>query len=407
MGTKFKSLACHLKTLPDPRKEKGRRHVLLDVLVIAVLAALCGIDDWESTEYFAKGQEDWLRTFLALPNGIPSHDTFNRIFRMLDPRAFGEVFLAWAGGIREKIPEDVIAFDGKALRASLGQGKPPLHVVSAWSVGNGMVLGQRAVDEKSNEITAIPELVKILHLRDCIVTIDAMGCQKAIGEEIVARKADYVLAVKANQERLFEAIQASFARLDADPSAVAHFSTESQEEGHGRKEFRRVTIVDGVHRLPEDILFSWPRLETLMRIQSVTQRGNKIESEERFFISSMAMRRAETIAKCPRAHWGIENRLHWVLDVVFREDANRTRMGHAAECGAILRHIVMNLLRRDPNPEKRSLRSRRLKAALAPDYRMVALLGFPSCYRPVIQPRPKTYIAIKGTKFPIHPLLLG
>jgi predicted transposase YbfD/YdcC len=308
MGTKFKSLACHLGALPDPRKVKGRRHVLLDVLVIAVLAALCGIDDWESTVYFARGQEDWLRTFLALPNGIPSHDTFNRIFRMLDPRAFGEAFLAWVGGIREKIPEDVVAFDGKTLRASLCQGKPPLHVVSAWSVGNGMVLGQRAVDEKSNEIKAIPELVKILDLRGCIVTIDAMGCQKAIVEEIVARKADYVLAVKADQERLFEAIQASFATLDADPSAVPHFSTESQEEGHGRKEFRRVTIVDGVHRLPEDILFSWPRLETLMRIQTVTQRGDKVEREERFFISSMPMRRAETIARCPRLHWGIESR---------------------------------------------------------------------------------------------------
>jgi predicted transposase YbfD/YdcC len=407
MGTKLKSLACHLGTLPDPRKVKGRRHVLLDILIIAVLAALCGIDDWEGTVDFAKGQEAWLRTFLALPNSIPSHDTFNRVFRLLDPRAFSEVFLSWVGGIREKIPEDVVALDGKTLRASLSKGKPPLHVVSAWSVGNGMVLGQRSVDVKSNEIKAIPELLKVLDLRGCIVTIDAMGCQKVIAEEIVARKADYVLAVKANQERLFEALQANFARLDVEPSAFPHFSTESQEEGHGRKEFRRVTILDGVRQLPEDILFSWPRLETLMRIQSVTQRGDKIEREERFYISSMPMGRAETLASCPRAHWGIENRLHWTLDVAFREDSNRNRVGNVAECGAILRHVVLNLLRRDPNPEKRSIRRRRLKAALAPDYRLVALLGFPTCYKPVVQPRPKTYIAIKDKKFPIHPLLLG
>jgi len=168
-----------------------------------------------------------------------------------------------------------------------------------------------------------------------------------------------------------------------------------------------VTILDAVRHLPEDILFSWSRLETLMRIQSVTQRGDKTEREERVYISSMPMRRAETTATCPRAHWGIENRLHWTLDVAFREDGNRNRKGNVAECGAILRHVVLNLLRRDPNPEKRSIRRRRLKAALAPDYRLVALLGFPTCYQPVVPARPKTYIAIKDTKFPIHPLLLG
>jgi predicted transposase YbfD/YdcC len=228
-----------------------------------------------------------LRTFLTLPNGIPSHDTFNRVFRMLDPRAFSEAFLAWVGTIRERIPEEVVALDGKTLRASLHQGANPLHMVSAWAVGNGIVLGQRAVDQKSNEITAIPELLQVLAIRGCIVTIDAMGCQKAIAEKVVARKADYVLAVKSNQERLFQAVRGCFAALDGDPAALPHFCTDSQEEGHGRKDFRRVTVLDGVRLLPEDILFDWPKLETLMRVQSRSQRGDKAGEEERFYISSM------------------------------------------------------------------------------------------------------------------------
>jgi hypothetical protein len=196
MEMKFKSLACHLDALPDPREVRGRRHVLLDILVIAVLASLCGIDDFEGTVEFAKEQEGWLRTFLALPNGIPSHDTFTRVFRLLNPRAFSEAFLAWVRGIRDKIPGDVVALDGKTLRASLAEGKPPLHMVSAWSVGNGIVLGQRAVDVKSNEIKAIPALLKVLDLKGCIITIDAMGCQKEIAKTAVARKVDYILAVK-------------------------------------------------------------------------------------------------------------------------------------------------------------------------------------------------------------------
>lgn len=407
MGTKFKSLACHLDSLPDPRMVRGRRHLLLDVVIIAVLAALCGIDDWEHTEYFAREQEGWLRSFLTLPNGIPSHDTFNRVFRMLEPRAFSEALLAWVGGIREKIPEEVVALDGKTLRASLDHGQNPLHMVSAWAVSNGIVLGQRSVDKKSNEITAIPELLKVLDLRGCIVTIDAMGCQKTIAEAIVARKADYALAVKANQERLHQAIQDCFTALDAQPSAIPHFRTESQEEGHGRRTFRCATILDGVRLLPKDILFEWSRLETLVRIQTVTRRGDKTEREERFYISSMPMRRAETLAQCPRLHWGIENRLHWTLDVAFREDTNRNRKGHVAECGAILRHLVLNLLRRDPGLRPRSIRGRRLKAGWDPEYRIAALLGFPACYKPIEKPRPKTYIAIKDTKYPIHPLLLG
>ena len=376
MGTKAKSLADHLATVVDPRKVRGQRHVLLDIILIAVLGTLSSVDDWEGIEVFAKDQEPWLRTFLELPNGIPSHDTFNRVFQLLDPRAFAEAFLAWVKGIRTKMPGDVVALDGKTLRGSLAAGKPALHVVSAWSTANRLVLGQRAVDAKSSEITAIPELLKVLELKGCIVTIDAMGCQKDIAKGIVARKADYVLAVKGNQESLHKALLAAFGRFEAAPDSIPHFSTESMESGHGRKEFRRATTIDAMEHLPDEILFMWPKLESLVRIQSETQRAGKTTQEERFYISSLQMAKVQTIAGSVRAHWGIENQLHWMLDVTFREDGIRIRKGNGPETGAILRHIALNMLRQDPNT-KRSIRHRRLKAAISPDYRLAALLGFP------------------------------
>jgi predicted transposase YbfD/YdcC len=376
MGSKAKTLADHLATVPDPRKIRGQRHVLLDIILIAILGTLSSVDDWEGIEEFAKDQEAWLRTFLELPHGIPSHDTFNRVFRMLDPRSFADAFLDWVKGVRAKMPGDVVALDGKTLRSSLAEGKPALHVVSAWSTANHLVLGQRSVDTKSNEITAIPELLKVLELKGCIVTIDAMGCQKEIARGIVARKADYVLAVKGNQENLHKAVLAAFAQLDSDPAVIPHFATEAMESGHGRKEYRRATSIEAMKHLPDEILFLWPKLETLARIQSETERAGKTVQEERFYISTLPMDKVETIANSVRSHWGIENELHWVLDVAFREDGIRTRMGNGPETGAILRHITLNMLRQDPDT-KRSIRHRRLKAALSQEYRLEALLGFP------------------------------
>ena len=376
MGSKAKTLADHLSAVPDPRKVRGQRHVLLDIILIAILGTLSSVDDWEGIEEFAKDQEVWLRTFLELPHGIPSHDTFNRVFRMLDPRAFADAFLDWVKGVRAKMPGDVVALDGKTLRSSLAEGKPALHVVSAWSTANHLVLGQRSVDVKSNEITAIPELLKVLELKGCIVTIDAMGCQKEIAKGIVARKADYVLAVKGNQEGLHKAVLAAFTLLDSEPSFIPHFATETTESGHGRNEFRRVTAIGAMKHLPDEILFLWPKLETLARIQSRTERGGKTVQEDRLFISTLPADKVETIANSIRAHWGIENELHWVLDVAFREDGIRTRMGNGPETGAILRHITLNMLRQDPDT-KRSIRQRRLKAALSQEYRLAALLGFP------------------------------
>ena len=376
MAARSKNLLVHLASLPDPREVRGQRHLLLDVLVIGVLATLCGVDDWEGVEDFALEEETWLRTFLALPNGIPSHDTFNRIYRMIDVGAFNACFLEWVKALRCKVSKDVVAIDGKTLRGSGDDEQSPLHLVSAWSVANRLVLGQRSVDVKSNEITAIPELLKVLELKGCIVTIDAMGCQKDIAKGIVAKKADYVLAVKGNQDSLHKAIQASFARLDADPTTVTHFTTEAMESGHGRKESRRATALNALKHLPNEILFLWPKLESLVRIQSETLRAGKTVHEERFYISTLPMRQVETIASSVRSHWGIENQLHWVLDVAFREDGIRTRMGNGPEAGAILRHITLNLLRQDPNT-KRSIKHRRFKAALSQEYRLAALLGFP------------------------------
>jgi predicted transposase YbfD/YdcC len=408
MESKAKSLAYHLSTLPDPRKVRGQRHVLLDIIIIiAVLATICGVDDWEGIEEFGQEEETWLQTFLELPNRIPSHDTFNRVFQLLEPRAFGEAFLAWVRGIRDKIPGDVVALDGKTLRSSMTEGKPALHVVSAWSAANRLVLGQLAVHEKSNEITAIPELLKVLDLKGCIVTIDAMGCQKKIALAITKKKADHVLAVKGNQERLHTSIQEAFAKLDADPSAMPHLASESKESGHGRKEIRRVTTMDALRHIPDDILFEWTKLETITRIQAEIVRGGKTTLEERFFISTLPMDRGEVIGQSVRSHWGIENQLHWVLDVAFREDANRTRTGNAPECSATLRHIVRNLFSQDPNPAKKSIKIRRLRAALTPEYRLGALLGFPPGHQTEARPRAKTWVSLKGRTSNIHPTLLG
>lgn len=375
MAARNPSLKHHLASLPDPRSDRGRRHALLDVMIMAVLATLCGADDWESVEAFGEEQEPWLRTFLELPNGIPSHDTFSRIFRRLDTQAFAECFLEWTRAVRRKIPKDVVAIDGKTLRASMDAETSPLHMVSAWSSGNRMVLGQLAVDSKSNEIHAIPELLKVLDLRGCIVTIDAMGCQKDIAKAITNRKADYILAVKGNQKRLHQAIQLQFEARDSAPGQVPHGHCASEDRSHGRKVIREVTTLDAVRLLPEDLLLAWTKLETLVRVRSTAERNGKVIREDRFYISSLPVKAVEGIAEGVRSHWGIENSLHWVLDVAFNEDRNRTRKGTAPEAGALLRHIVLNLLRQD-TASTRSIKNRRMKAALNPGYRLEALMGF-------------------------------
>src|SRR5215204_2959529 len=310
------SISEHFATVTDPRAERGREHRLIDILTITLCAVLCGADDWVAVATYGEAKEAWLRTFLALPNGIPSHDIFGRVFRLLDPDELRRCFLGWVqavvgasavGGEPAGVGRQVVAVDGKTLRRShdRGAGKGPLHLVSAWATESGLVVGQIATDAKSNEITAIPALLRLLALEGATVTIDAMGCQTAIARQIVEQGADYVLALKANQHAIHDLV--------------------------GRA-FRDVPRAAGTSLPLADLT------------PTVTH-----------------------LARVIRSHWGIENRLHWVLDVAFREDHNRVRDGHAPENFAILRHFALNLLRRDRSV-RGGVATKRLRAALNDRY---------------------------------------
>lgn len=367
------ALLDHLATVPDPRIARHRWHKLSDILVIAVCAVLCGAESYPAIEDFGHEREEWLRQFLELPEGIPSHDTFNRVLQLLDPVEFQASFLRWMQTVAEVTAGEVVAIDGKVLRRSFakGTGKQAIHMVSAWASENGVVLGQRKVDTKSNEITAIPALLDLLLLKGCIVTIDAMGCQRAIAEKIVEHGADYVLALKGNQPTLEQAVEHFFV---SGPEAEAHRTqsdyTEQTEYQHGREETRRAWIsVDLTAELHAAV---WPGLQSVGMVEATRTVGGKTSIEQRFYVSSLPPD-AEHFAQAVRKHWGIENQLHWSLDVTFHEDQSRLRTGHGAENFAVLRHIALNLLRQEPSTK--SLPRKRLACALNPDYLLKVLLG--------------------------------
>lgn len=377
MDSSPRSLASHFAHLADPRSPEKVRHKLLDLVILAVLAALAGADAWTEVESFAEDQEDWLRSFLELPGGIPSHDTLGRVFSRIDAKSFTECFLSWVQAIRPVLPRDVVALDGKTSRRSFDTAteKSALHMVSAFSHGSGLVLGQRAVDGKSNEITAIPELLKMLDLKGCIVTIDAMGCQKAIAQEIVKAKADYVLALKGNQGLMSEEMAEYFRWAREEKfRGLPHSYAETTEKDHGRIEIRRVWATEDLDWLPQKK--NWKGLKSAVLVESERIVGEKRSLDQRIYISSLPGSDAEGLGAIVRGHWSIENRLHWVLDVSLREDQSRIRKGSAPEAAAILRHIVLNLLRMDPNP-RGSIKSRRIRAAGVPAYRLQAIMGFP------------------------------
>jgi predicted transposase YbfD/YdcC len=361
----------------DPRVERTKEHLLLDIIVIAICAVICGADAWTEIEQFGLDKEDFFRRFLPLPAGIPSHDTFARVFARIQPAQFEACFAEWVRDVVELAAGQVIALDGKTLRRSAdkaAEGKAALHMVSAWASANGagLVLAQRKVDEQSNEITAIPLLLQVLDLTGCIVTIDAMGTQTAIAGAIIAQGADYVLALKGNQGRLERGVQELFAHAQQTAfKGMAHQATQTLEKGHGRIERRRYWLVtDGRWLDYVNEEERWVGLAGLGMVEAERRVGGVVSKEVRYYITSLRDIRA--FARGVRTHWGIENGLHWVLDVAFREDASRARAEHSGENRAVLRHIALNLLKAE-RTAKVGVHGKRLKAGWSDAYLLKVL----------------------------------
>ena len=346
----------------DPRRDLGKEHDLNDILLIGIISVICGADSWNEMEQYGLEKEAFLKTFLKLDNGIPSHDTFNRVFSAIDPKQFELCFINWVRELARLNDKEVVALDGKSLRGAKSHGKKsPYHIVSAWASEQNLVLGQVKTDEKSNEITAIPELLKVLYLENTIVTIDAMGCQEKIASAIIEKKADYILAVKENQKQLYQNIEDEF-RFAKD------IETHTDEDlGHGRIETRTCSIITAFNHIENKD--KWKQLKCVIKIESqrVFKNSNKpTEKATRYYISSLEAN-AENFQKAIRLHWGIENKLHWTLDVAFSEDASRKRTGNAAQNFAILSKIALNLLKNDKSV-KIGVKSKRLKAAWSNQY---------------------------------------
>src|SRR5258706_521419 len=379
------SLIEHFKTLTDPRLNRIKDHDLIDILMIAICTLLCGGETFNDMEGFGCAKEDWFKTFLKLRSGIPSHDTFNRVFAALDPQEFLDAFLKWTQALRQAVPQEIVALDGKALRRACDGAKGMKSIVSAWAEGNGLVLGQLKVEDKSNEITAVPELLRVLELNGCIVTVDAMGCQKKIAKEIVESDADYVMALKGNQERVHQEVK-SF--LDASleqqkqqrpkgalvpKEAAALKSCETVQKDHGRIETRRYYQSDYLDWFADKD--KWEGLRSVGMVESTREIEGKTTVERRYYLSSLKLG-VETFARAVRGHWGVENKLHWVMDVCFREDQSRAREGYAAENLATLRRLALNLLKREKT-KKRGLRGKKLNAGWDHPY-LLRLLGVPT-----------------------------
>ena len=358
--------------LRDPRQAKKVEHDLVEMLVVAVCAVLVGADDFVEIEEWASEKVDWLRQYLKLENGIPSHDTFGRVFAALDAEAFAAAFRRWVSGLLPVLGKDeVVAIDGKTSRRSGKVDATPLHLVSAFAAGAGLVLGQRATAEKSNEKTAIPELLATLALEGCIVTIDAMGTQPNIAQAIRDCGANYILAVKDNQPKLADSVQDFFVAFQSAPDKTPHQFDEVVEKDHGRLEVRRCYAFDQIDCLhaPE----RWPDITSFAVIASERTVKGKTTLEHRLYISSLPADAAR-LNHAVRQHWRVENSLHWCMDVVFGDDQMRARTGHAAHNFAVLRHIALNLIRLTPVKRKGGLKVRRLIAATSDNYR-AQLLG--------------------------------
>lgn len=371
------AIAEHFDKLEDPRKSYLNDHPLINILTIAICAIIAGAEGWVDIENYGNNKKDWLAKFLDLSNGIPSHDTFGRVFARLDPEQFRLGFLSWVQAVFNVTDEQVIAIDGKQLRRSHDKklGKKAIHMVSAWATANHLVLGQVKVKTKSNEITAIPELLALLELSGCIVTIDGIGTQTEIADQIVKQGGDYLLPAKKNQKHLYEDIKLFFKLCQENQFAkVDSTYHRTVDNSHGRLEIRQCWVISG----EESLAFlrnhgQWAKLQTIIMIQAERRVGKKVSRQTQYFISSLP-NDARRILAAKRAHWGIENGLHWVLDIAFREDDSRVREGNSAENLAILRHMALNLLKQEKTA-KGGIHAKRLQAGWNNSYLVKVLLG--------------------------------
>ena len=360
----FEGLIASFQDLPEPRSDRNQDYCFLSIVLIAVCGAISGADNWVDIEAYGKAKQEWLSSWLDLPNGISSHDTFGRVFRFINPEAFQERFLGWVRQIGQPRNGEVVAMDGKQMRGAkdVPAGKQGLYMVSAWAVEQGIVLGQRKVDEKSNEITAIPELLDVLALEGCVVTIDAMGCQTDIAEKIIDQKADYMLAVKGNQGTLAEDVADLFAGFEkAHWQAIDHDYFQTVNKDHARLERRECWVVSKPEYLSYLRPFSnWKNLSSLVKIVSHRQLNGRTTIQTRYFISSLTTTAQRCLTIC-RSHWHIENSLHWLLDVTFSQDHNRVHKDHAPENLAVSQHIALVLIKQEKS-SKSSVNTKRLRA---------------------------------------------
>lgn len=371
-NTPVSSLTMHFGELHDPRAQHSIEHLLLDIMVLTICAVICGADSWPEVENYGIAKQEWLSTFLELPQGIPSHDTIERLFARLCPAELQQCFVAWVQSVFEISDGQLIALDGKTLRGSYERGgkRGMIHMVSAWATQNRIVLGQRKVSEKSNEITAIPELLKVLALDGAVVSIDAMGCQTAIAAQIVEQNGDYVLALKGNQGDLFEDVVQLFEQARQQSFVgIEHAYYETQEQGHGGIETRCYWVMGNTDYLVG--AENWAKLTTIGCVESQRYVGDILVCQTRYYLLSLPMD-AQRFAAAVRGHWGIENQLHWILDVAFREDQSRATAGYSGENLAVIRHIALNLLTQETSA-KGGTRAKRLKAGWNDQYLLKVL----------------------------------